>query len=127
MITEDGIGHTLWQCSQEDSQFFEKEFLTVPNTYIADGHHRAASAFNVGKLRIKRAEEKGEKVNGNEPFNYFMAIHYPESYLRVYDYNRVVKSLNSLTMKYIQQKMAKLDLINIMQCILKQISIMILL
>ena len=94
---DDGIGHTLWLCTEEDSKFFEKEFESVPHTYIADGHHRAASAFNVGKLRKQRALEKGEEVKGDEPFNYFMAIHFPESILKIFDYNRVVKSLNSLT------------------------------
>lgn len=48
---KDGTEHLLWLCSPGDSEFFEKAFENVPTMYIADGHHRAASAYNVGKIR----------------------------------------------------------------------------
>jgi uncharacterized protein (DUF1015 family) len=51
----DETDHTVWLCSTEDSAFFSKEFDGIPCTYIADGHHRAASAFNVGKMRREAA------------------------------------------------------------------------
>ena len=74
--------------------------------YIADGHHRAASAYNVGKMRRDRAIESGVEVKGDEPFNYYMAIHFPASQLKIYDYNRVVKSLNGLTAEQFLEKIS---------------------
>jgi uncharacterized protein (DUF1015 family) len=51
VTTDDGVGHCIWKVSTSDSDFFQNEFSKIPHTYIADGHHRAASAFNVGKAR----------------------------------------------------------------------------
>jgi len=51
VTTDDGLQHVLWRCSQDDSNFFQSEFEKISSTYIADGHHRAASAYNVGKKR----------------------------------------------------------------------------
>ena len=48
---DDGVQHTIWSCSVEDSDFFEIEFSKLPNTYVADGHHRTAAAYNVGSQR----------------------------------------------------------------------------
>lgn len=92
--SDDGTDHVVWKCSVEDSAFFSQQFDTIPCTYIADGHHRAASAFNVGKMRRETAKANGVELTGEEPFNYFMAIHYPETNLKILDYNRVLKSLN---------------------------------
>lgn len=98
-VTEhDGIVHVLWKCSKEDSLMFTQGFESIECTYIADGHHRAASAFNVGKLRKEKAkEEEAKDLTGEEPFMFFMAIHYPESNLQIMDYNRVLKTLNGLS------------------------------
>jgi uncharacterized protein (DUF1015 family) len=93
----DDTDHVLWLCSKEDSEFFSNEFEKIPATYIADGHHRAASAFNVGKMRIEAAKAQGQELRGDEPFMFFMAIHYPETNLKILDYNRVLRSLNGLT------------------------------
>lgn len=90
---ENGIGHAFWVIRDMKmvSQITE-EFDRIPNLYIADGHHRSASAFRVGKMRRK------EKPNftGEEEFNYFMAVIFPESNLHIYDYNRVVFDINGL-------------------------------
>ena len=51
MTCDDGVRHVLWKCSVEDSAFFQTEFEKIPCTYIADGHHRTAAAYNVGKVR----------------------------------------------------------------------------
>ena len=51
VTTDDGVQHALWQISADDSNYFQEEFEKIPHTYIADGHHRAASAYNVGKQR----------------------------------------------------------------------------
>lgn len=93
----DDTDHVLWLCSPEDSEFFSKEFEKIPATYIADGHHRAASAFNVGKMRREAAKSSGHELTGNEPFMFFMAIHYPETNLKIMDYNRVLRTLNGMS------------------------------
>ena len=75
--------------------------------YIADGHHRAASAYNVGKMRREAALAKGEQITGEEPFMFFMAIHYPESMLNIMDYNRVLRTLNDIPTEEFIQKVAE--------------------
>lgn len=101
VTTKDDVQHTLWKCNKEDSSFLVKAFEKVNCLYIADGHHRAASAYNVGKMRKEKAIEAGIKITGDEDFNYFLAIVYPASQLHIFDYNRVLKDLNSKTPKEI--------------------------
>jgi uncharacterized protein (DUF1015 family) len=74
-----------------------KAFGNLSHTYVADGHHRTAAAYNVGVLRKERAEKAGVKVTGEEPFNYFMSILYPSTQLNILDYNRVLNTLNDLS------------------------------
>lgn len=64
---------------------------------MADGHHRTAAAYNVGKARKEKALASGVSVTGEEAFNFFMALHYPADNLLIMDYNRVVKDLNGMT------------------------------
>lgn len=90
----DGFGHTLWVIS--DSGMIEKvteEFGKIPNMYIADGHHRSAAAALVGAEKAKNNPDH----TGDEEYNYFMAVAFPASHLRVIDYNRVVRDLNGMT------------------------------
>jgi len=94
---EDGVQHIVWLCSEDDSKFFCTKFESISHLYVADGHHRTAAAYNVGKIRRDAALEAGQEVTGEEPFNYFMSIIYPDSQLKIMDYNRVLKSLNGLT------------------------------
>ena len=75
--TEDGIVHTLWQIPVLHNKFFEKEFEKIECTYVADGHHRSAAAYNVGRMRRALALKKHGKITGREDFNYFMSILYP--------------------------------------------------
>lgn len=103
----DETQHVLWLCSVDDSEFFQNEFAKIPCTYIADGHHRAASAYNVGKLRREKAAQDGVELTGEEPFNFFMAIHYPESNLKIMDYNRVLKTLNDISKEDFLQKVSE--------------------
>jgi len=63
----------------------------IPNLYIADGHHRSASAYRVG---LKRREAMKNNATGNEEFNFFMSVIFPDQDLKIFDYNRVVKDLN---------------------------------
>ena len=94
---EDAVRHVLWKCSQEDSAFFIEQFESIPAMYVADGHHRTAAAYNVGKMRREAALEAGQEVTGEEPFNFFMTLFYPADNLLVLDYNRVIKSLNDMS------------------------------
>ncbi|MCF6181573.1 DUF1015 domain-containing protein [Lutibacter sp.] len=92
---EDGFGHHFWVIEDtETNTTLEKLFKEkVPYTYVADGHHRTAAAAGM------REEFKKANPNhtGNEPYNYFMAVHFPDNQLQIIDYNRVVKDLNGLS------------------------------
>ncbi|MEY8355707.1 DUF1015 domain-containing protein [Lachnospiraceae bacterium 54-53] len=91
---EDGISHRVWRIDEEDMiRRIEQSFQKIPATYIADGHHRAASAVKVGLKR--RLENPG--YTGDEPFNYFLSVLFPDDQLMIMPYNRVVKDLNGLS------------------------------
>ena len=87
----------LWKCTAEDSLFFVTQFESIQALYVADGHHRTAAAYNVGKMRRQKALDAGEEVTGEEPFNFFMTLFYPADNLLILDYNRVLKSLNEMS------------------------------
>ncbi|MBO0576594.1 DUF1015 domain-containing protein [Clostridium botulinum] len=93
-VAEDGVRHTVWQIDDENTT---KEichiFKTIPSVYIADGHHRAASAVKVGLKR--RVENKN--YTGEEEFNYFLGVLFPHKELKIMDYNRVVKDTLNYT------------------------------
>jgi len=97
VTTDDGVRHVLWRCTPVEAEWFVSEFEKIPNLYVADGHHRTAAAFNVGKLRAQRAKDAGQEVTGEEPFNFFLTLFYPADNLWVLDYNRVLKTLNDMT------------------------------
>lgn len=89
-----GVEQTVWVV--DDSETVDKissAFEKVQSMYIADGHHRCASAVRVGE---KRREENPD-YSGNEEFNYFLAVAFPDDVLKIMDYNRVVRDLNGLT------------------------------
>ena len=90
----DGIGHTFWVIDVSATvNAIVDEFAKIPATYVADGHHRTAAAALVGQEL--RAKNPG--YTGQEEFNYFLAVHFPDNQLHIMDYNRVVKDLNGLT------------------------------
>ena len=93
-FVSDGIGHTVWVVD-EDSVISEicEIFAGVENLYIADGHHRSASAVRVG---LKRREQN-PNWDGSEEFNYFLSVIFPDDQLYIMDYNRIVKDLNGYT------------------------------
>lgn len=86
-VAEDGVIHTVWRCP--DPSVLEAAFAAVTTTYVADGHHRAASAVKVGAKR--RAANPNH--TGEEDYNYFMAVLFPSNQLKVLACNRVVLSL----------------------------------
>ena len=104
-VTEDGVRHTLWKCSHEESNEIVDAFGNIPCTYIADGHHRAASAYNVCKLRRQRAIDAGKEVHPDDDCNFFLALHFPDYQLQIMDYNRVIKDLNGLSTQVFIEKL----------------------
>ena len=101
---EDGITHIVWVI---DNDIIISElvdlFKEVDYLYIADGHHRSASAVKVG---LKRRKEHPD-YTGDEEFNYFLAVAFPDNDLMVMDYNRVVKDLNGMTKEEFLKKLEK--------------------
>eukprot|EP00742_Colponemidia_sp_Colp-10_P001891 GILJ01002022.1.p1 GENE.GILJ01002022.1~~GILJ01002022.1.p1 ORF type:complete len:445 (+),score=75.70 GILJ01002022.1:76-1335(+) len=94
---DDGVQHTVWVVPSSETAALVECFQEIPCSYIADGHHRAASAYNVGKMKRAEAEKAGAAVTGEEEFNFFMACFFPHDQLRIMDYNRIVKDLNGFT------------------------------
>ena len=90
-VADDGIAHKVWVINEADSLAkIEEAFAGMNEIYIADGHHRCASAVKVGlKLR-----EENPGYTGAEEFNYFLSVLFPDDQLMIMDYNRVVKDLN---------------------------------
>lgn len=87
----DGIVHRVWRIEdQEAVEKIRRAFQQVENIYIADGHHRCASAV---KVSLKRREKKPD-YDGSEEFNHFLSVLFPDDQLMIMDYNRVVKDLN---------------------------------
>ncbi len=92
-VAKDGVRHELWVVNDQKSKNIIEEFAKLPATYVADGHHRTAAGALVGQdLRKERPD-----FSGDEPFNYFLAVHFPDNQLTIIDYNRVVKDLNGLS------------------------------
>ena len=89
----DGVQHTVWKLGQAASDQISKAFSNVPTIYIADGHHRAASARRARRELLS----KNPRHNGEEEYNYFLAVLFPSNQVRILPYNRVVKDLNGKT------------------------------
>lgn len=103
-VSDDGVGHHFWLVSNEnDIKRITEIFATFPAMYIADGHHRSAAAALVG------AEKAAQNPNhtGDEEYNYFMAVCFPDNQLTIIDYNRVVKDLNGLSPDEVLEKLKK--------------------
>lgn len=101
---DDGVHHAGWKISdQHQICELEQAFCQIGSIYIADGHHRAASAVRAGLKR--RAEHPG--YDGTEEFNYFLSVLFPDEELMIMDYNRVVKDLNGLTAEAFLQKVSE--------------------
>ena len=93
-VAPDGFGHTLWVIDDDDTiKKITEEFAKIPNLYIADGHHRSAAAALVGAEKAKN----NPNHRGDEEYNYFLAVAFPASHLKIIDYNRVVRDLNGLS------------------------------
>ena len=103
-VAPDGFGHTFWAIRDDAINARITEiFKNIPAMYVADGHHRTAAAARVG------AEKREQNPNhtGNEEYNYFLAVIFPSSQLKVIDYNRVVRDLNGLTNEQFLEKLSE--------------------
>lgn len=102
---EDGFGHHFWVIEDDatNAQVEELFATKVPATYVADGHHRTAAAALVGE------EKKKANANhtGDEEYNFFLAVHFPDNQLQIIDYNRVVKDLNGMTAAELVEKVGE--------------------
>ncbi len=93
-VAEDGFGHHFWIVDKDsDIKTITEEFAKIPALYIADGHHRTAAAALVGAEKARN----NPAHRGDEEYNYFLAVAFPASHLRIIDYNRVVRDLNGMS------------------------------
>lgn len=104
----DGIQHTVWGvCDRQDIDDLTEFFRKVPELYVADGHHRSASAARVGaERRLQDPIPTGEKV-----YDYFLAVLFPHNQLAIMDYNRIVKDLNGMDTESFLTRIAKMFLV----------------
>ncbi len=103
-VAADGFGHHFWVI--EDDVTIAKLlslYNAIPNTYVADGHHRTAAAALVGNEKRRN----NPNHNGTEEYNYFLAVNFPDNQLQIIDYNRVIKDLNGLTQEEMMEKLNK--------------------
>jgi uncharacterized protein (DUF1015 family) len=102
--TTDKVHHMLWVINDENTVNTIKErFSQIPAIYIADGHHRSASSGLLGKSRRKN----NPNHTGKEPYNFYLGVFFPETQLKIYDFNRVVKDLNGLTEAAFLEKLSQ--------------------
>ena len=101
-IAPDGFGHHFWLVPDDLTDAITEEFAKIPYLYIADGHHRSAAAALVGNEKAKA----NANHRGDEEYNYFLAVAFPASHLKIIDYNRVVKDLNGLTPQQFLEKIS---------------------
>ena len=102
--SDDGISHIVWII--DDAAVIDaicKEFADIENLYIADGHHRSASAVRVGMKR----RDTYPQHDGSEEFNYFLSVVFPDDQLYIMDYNRIVKDLNGCTKEEFLEKVSR--------------------
>jgi uncharacterized protein (DUF1015 family) len=104
-ISNEGFGHHFWVIDDEKTiariiEIFKTE---IPDLYVADGHHRTAAAALVGQEKKKN----NPNHTGNEEYNYFMSVIFPDNQLKIIDYNRVIKDLNGLTKEQLIAKISE--------------------
>jgi len=101
-ISEDEIGHHFWVIKNQNKiDRIIELFAKLPSTYVADGHHRTAAAALVGNERKKN----NPNHKGDEEYNFFLAVHFPDNQLTIIDYNRVIKDLNGLSKEDFLEKL----------------------
>ncbi len=100
--TTDKVRHTLWVTSDDKNvKLIARCFAAIPSIYIADGHHRSASSALLGVTRRKQIKN----YTGEEAFNFYLGVFFAESQLKIYDYNRIVKDLNGITVSDLLERL----------------------
>lgn len=99
----DGIRHIIWRVDPEKSRKISAMFEKIPYLYIADGHHRSAAAARTQA----ECAPKNPNHTGQEDYNFFLAVTFPASQLKILPYNRAVKTLNGLTAEQLKEKISK--------------------
>ena len=103
-VSVDGVGHHFWLIpDEEDIRRITAIFASFPAMYIADGHHRSAAAALVGAEKARN----NPAHRGDEEYNFFMAVCFPDNQLTIIDYNRLVKELNGLTPEQFLRKLER--------------------
>jgi uncharacterized protein (DUF1015 family) len=103
-VAPDGFGHHFWTIDNPETiKRITEIFATIPGLYIADGHHRTAAAALVGAEKAKQ----NPNHKGDEEYNFFLAVCFPDNQLKIIDYNRVVKDLNGLSDEEFLKALAK--------------------
>lgn len=103
-VSDDDVIHRVWVVEEEEQILtIQRAFSEIPAVYVADGHHRCASAVKVG---LKRRQEN-PSYTGGEEFNFFLSVLFPDEELKILDYNRFVKDLNGLTEKEFLEKLSE--------------------
>lgn len=104
---DDGIRHRVWEISKEDTAKIETEFSNIDNIYIADGHHRAASAVRVGFEKRNQMNDMPCQAIANPESDYFLSVLFADDELKILPYNRVVKDLNGHTDASFMEELGK--------------------
>ncbi len=112
-VSDDGIRHTVWASSNKEVDgAIERAFAGLEALYIADGHHRAASAVKAG---LKRREAK-KNYDGSEEFNYFLSVIFSADSLKIFDYNRLLRDLNGMSedefLTAVEKALGKVEAVN---------------
>ena len=103
-IADDGIRHELWICNDLNIiGQISSRFESLDALYVADGHHRTAAAARVGQ----KLKDNNSTHTGDEEYNFFMAVLFPDDQLKIFDYNRVVKDLNGLSEESFLRKLSE--------------------
>ncbi|HOX42639.1 MAG TPA: DUF1015 family protein [Myxococcota bacterium] len=110
LVSEDGIGHTLWVISKPaEVEELRQLFAAIPHLYVADGHHRSAAASRVQQVRKAR----NPKHTGQEAYNFFLTVIFPHDQMKIMEYNRVVNDLRGLSpeafLKKVEEKFSVVD------------------
>ena len=102
-VSDDGFGHHFWIIDNEATiKRLIELFEAIPNTYVADGHHRTAAAALVGNEK----KQNNPNHTGDEEYNFFLSVLFPDNQLQIIDYNRVIKDLNGLTPSALIEKLS---------------------
>lgn len=103
-ITADSIRHKLWKINTaKEVEKITAAFAAIPNIYIADGHHRCSSSA----LLAEEMKSENPDHTGDEAYNYFMAIYFPDNELQICEFNRIVKDLNGLSIERFTEKLSE--------------------